>query len=438
MTDHDDFDRSLSERLRSLEGRVSGGTAPDITSIGSGSVRERRGWGRGALVVAGGFAAGLLLVLFLGGRLQPPTGRATATPQPTSSAIGSVAPSASVAPSPPSLSSLPGLIAFSRGGDVYTMRPDGSDVTRLTDDPISAEHPIAWLTDGSRLAYLRRPSPDGPAFDPNVFDSTLSLVLPDGSGAVELGVVQPWTSFSPDGTKVAFGGNGDPDAAGIAVLDLVDGTFTRLTHDGGSGPLWSPDGSHIAYVFGGTGLSLEVGTVTLDGHAMAIAPDPGQDSPIRWVEVGGTLKLVFDSFRGTDVSKFDHRPWVVNADGTGLQLLADSGLDPKLGESVLPSLLSPDGRWILSVCESADGRVCLAPSDGSEAPRVLASGPGMPADWFNATWSADSAFLVYSAGVGIDQATYINVLFLPDGEPIAITAPGSNDTRPVWQPVRDQ
>jgi hypothetical protein len=147
------------------------------------------------------------------------------------------------------------------------------------------------------------------------------------------------------------------------------------------------------------------------------------------------LKLVFDSFRGTD--GFAHYPWVVNADGTDVQLLADSGLDPKLAETVLPSSRSPDGHWILSVCESADGRVCVAPSDGSDAPRVLASGPGMPADWFNATWSADSAFLVYSAGVGIDQGTYINVLFLPDGEPIAITGPDSNDTSPVWQPVEE-
>ena len=104
MTDHDYFDRSLSERLQAHEARVPGGAAPDLATVGAGSARGRRarGW---ALVAAGGAAAGLLLVLFLGGRLQPPTGQATATPQPTSSASGSAAPSASVAPSPtPSIS----------------------------------------------------------------------------------------------------------------------------------------------------------------------------------------------------------------------------------------------------------------------------------------------------------------------------------------------
>ena len=103
MADHDDFDRALSERLRSHESRVPGATTPDLATIGRGSARERPAWGWGALVAAGGVAAGLLLVLFLGGRLQPPTGHATATPQPTSSASSSVAPSASVAPSQPTL-----------------------------------------------------------------------------------------------------------------------------------------------------------------------------------------------------------------------------------------------------------------------------------------------------------------------------------------------
>jgi hypothetical protein len=43
---------------------------------------------------------------------------------------------------------------------------------------------------------------------------------------------------------------------------------------------------------------------------------------------------------------------------------------------------------------------------------------------------------VFAAADGLDQPTYINVLLLPDGEPIAITAPGS-DTTPVWQPISD-
>src|SRR4026207_2410875 len=101
MTDHDDFDQRLSQRLRALEERVPGGTAPDLVGIGAGPARTRPSWGWGALGAAGGVAAGRRLVIFRGGRLHPPTGEATATPQPTSSASESVAPSGSVAPSPP-------------------------------------------------------------------------------------------------------------------------------------------------------------------------------------------------------------------------------------------------------------------------------------------------------------------------------------------------
>jgi Tol biopolymer transport system component len=439
MTDHDDFDRSLSERLRAYEARLPGGAAPDLATIGSGTARERPAWGWGALAGAGGVAAGLLLVIFLGGRLQPPTGQATATPQPTSSASGSVAPSASVAPSPPSLSSLPGLIAFSRDGDVYTMRPDGSAVTRLTDDPASTSGPVAWLTDGSRLVIARSDN----VSDPNApYPSTLTLVLPDGTDPIEVGIVSQQyapPTYSPDGTIIAFGGDGTPGSQGIVVLDLARGTLTQLSADGGhgwdalNGPLWSPDGMSIAYqAYDGT--SNDVRVVGLDGSPpVTLAPDPSEDFPIRWADVDGTLKLVFNSWRGTDQSKFAARPWVVNADGTDVQLLAESGLSSLLANHVLPSRTSPDGRWVMSTC---DGRLCVTPTDGSRPQRIIVS--AMISDGMSSpSFSADSAFLVYAAAVGIDQGTYINVLFLPDGDPIAITAPESNDTTPIWQPVQD-
>jgi dipeptidyl aminopeptidase/acylaminoacyl peptidase len=421
MTDHDEFDRSLSERLRAAEARVPGATAPDLATIGMRSARGRPAWGWGALVAAGGVAAGLLLVLFLGGRLQPPTGHATATPQPTSSASGTVAPSASIVPSAPSLSSLGGLIAFSRDGDVYTMRPDGSQVTQLTATTDAAELPVAWLADGSRLVIQSTPND-------NPYASTLSLLMPDGTVANELGVVYPIYSaamYSPDGTKIAFGGDGST-GSGIVILDLESGTFGQLTTDGGHGILWSPDGTRIAYQFHNTSTSSnDVGVVGLDGSAMTVAPHPSQDTPLRWVVVGGTLMMVFDSQRDTDETKFSARPWVVNSDGTGLQLLADSGLDPQFAEHATPTRISPDGAWVASTC---DFSLCLTPTDGGEA-LVFEGADGSDIWTFSPSWSPDLAHLAYADTRGIQ------IVFLPDGAAVTITPPCVSDSAPVWQPV---
>jgi hypothetical protein len=421
MTDHDEFDRSLSERLRAAEARVPAGNAPDLATTGERSARGRPAWGWRALVAAGGVAAGLLLVVLLGGRLQPPTGHATATPQPTSSASGTVAPSASTVPSAPTLSSLAGLIAFSRDGDVYTMRPDGSEVTQLTATTDAAELPVAWLADGSQLVIQSTPTD-------NPYASTLSLLMPDGTPVDELGVVYPIYSpamYSPDGTKIAFGGDGST-GSGIVILDLESGTFGQLTTDGGHGILWSPDGTRIAYGFFNTSNSSnDIGVVELDGSATTLAPHPTQDAPLRWVVVSGTLMLVFDSQRDTDETKFSARPWVVNADGTGLQLLADSGLDPQFAEHATPTRTSPDGAWVASTCEVS---LCLTPTDGSDQ-LVFEVAAGWDISALSPSWSPDLAHLAYAGTEGIQ------IVFLPTGERVGVSPPGMSDSAPVWQPV---
>ena len=446
MTEHhDDFDRSLGERLRAYESHVPGASAPDLTSIGaSSSRRPSTAWRRATLVAAGGVAAGLLFVLVLNGRFGPPTGDASQSPLPSSVATATPEASApaSVAPSPVDLAALPGLIAFSRDGDVYTMHPDGTEVSRLTDDPTSVAFPIAWLADGSKLVIGRNDNPG----DPNApYPVTLSLVMPDGTGAVDLGVVaKVWDSppsYSPDGTMMAFTGDGTA-GTGIAILNLVHGTLTQLTSDGGYGNdslvglLWSPDGTLIAYTASASdGISNDIWVVALDGSLpVTLAPDPTEDFPIRWTNAEGRLKLVFQSWRGTDQSKGADRPWVVNADGTDIQLLADSGLGAALANAVPPARISPDGRWAATLCEAI---LCLASTDGlGLTPIVDAQTTGWDFWRISPSWSPDSAFLAYSVVTDAASGRFaIKIASLDTGEIFTITGADASEWAPAWQPV---
>ena len=101
----------------------------------------------------------------------------------TTSAVGTTAQS----PSPPDATAgvVPpigpagnGLIAFSSGGDIWVVDPDGSDRRQLTSAP-GLEHSPAWSADGTRLAYWSQEALGAPA--------SVVVMDADGIGADDRG-----------------------------------------------------------------------------------------------------------------------------------------------------------------------------------------------------------------------------------------------------------
>jgi Tol biopolymer transport system component len=198
----------------------------------------------------------------------------------------------------------PGRIVFESDRDgnseIYSMDPDGTNVTRLTTSAAVDTQP-AFSPDGTRIAW----------------QSAGQIWLMNRDGTNKQALTSLGTNgapaFSPDGTKIAFESNrgGTYD---IFVMN-VDGTAqTNLTNDAGGddvGATWSPDGTKLAFDSNRTE-DRDVYTMNADGTGQTdlTSTSPSLDSDPDWSPDGS--KLLFVSARGGPTSV-----WSMNADGSG-------------------------------------------------------------------------------------------------------------------------
>jgi TolB protein len=134
--------------------------------------------------------------------------------------------------------------------EIYVMRADGTDVRRLTTNEEFDAAP-SWSPDGQRIAFARISEPGTAAARGGIF-----VLDADGGGEEQLtDVVVPTFDFapawSPDGTRIAFA-RSSPSAGpelfkvGLYVVTLEGGAVTKLTSEAGE-PDWSPDGTRLAF-----------------------------------------------------------------------------------------------------------------------------------------------------------------------------------------------
>jgi glycosyltransferase A (GT-A) superfamily protein (DUF2064 family) len=111
---------------------------------------------------------------------------------------------------------------------LYVVNPDGSNFRRLTGSLTIGDVHATWAPDGRTIAVSA--------------NNEISLFDADGTNARPLVKPGDGPAWSPTGDRIAYHGDG-----GIWTVH-PDGTApTQLTNDGGMEPEWSPDGAQLFY-----------------------------------------------------------------------------------------------------------------------------------------------------------------------------------------------
>lgn len=194
--------------------------------------------------------------------------------------------------------------------EIYTMNPDGSDQTRLTDNPASEMWPI-WSPDRNRIAFQSNRDGNYEIYVMNANGSNQTRLTNNPSSDYNL-------AWSPYGNKITFHSQRDGNDE-IYVINL-DGTNTiNLTNNPASDqyPDWSPDGSKIAFYSDRDGND-EIYVMNADGSGQTrLTDDSLIDANPSWSQDGS--KIVFYSYRDGNAEIY-----TMNSDGTGQTRLTDN------------------------------------------------------------------------------------------------------------------
>ena len=315
--------------------------------------------------------------------------------------------------------------------DIYVKMIGTSDMLRLTTDPAMDIMP-SWSPDGKQIAYVRL-GPDG---------NRVHLVSPLGGSDRKLSdfpLAFSTPSWSPDSrwmavARAAKGGPFVPACDGFYLLPVNGGEPRALPipHESGDtcGPLFAPDGRHLAYLSGSGFFAQHIAVVDLGpDYVPTGAPRRVTRRPIypegskAWTRDGKSLLYVqwgiqrlwrvdiagdraaqpveiagFGSIRPTVAASRDRLVFVKEQEDTDIYRF-------ELGHAAEPLItstsrdgnpqFSPDGRRVVFESErTGEHEVWLAEADGS-SPRQLTHGPGLMQG--SPRWSPDGRRIAFDS-----------------------------------------
>jgi hypothetical protein len=268
---------------------------------------------------------------------------------------------------------------FDQGIDiyVYVFGPDGEilDFVNLTadgPDQREASSPVSWSPDLSQIVYAAE-LPDG---NQEIF--VVDVATGDKQNISNHPARDVGPTFSPDGTKIAFGSDRDTGGeTNLYVMDADGSNVTRVTvhDDRDSSADWSPDGERIVFRRRISGNS-DIWTVNADGSgAQFLVGGPAGEYDPDWSPDGSTIAFISDEQGSFDIWTFPAEGITTIGAPPSLEAALATRITDHPGNEEYPEW-TPDGEYILFNSDRHGVQdVWMMRADGSDQTALLFTYP---------------------------------------------------------------
>lgn len=297
---------------------------------------------------------------------------------------------------------------------VYTINPDGSDLTKIGELGIAS---FKWSPDGTRIAFI---GPDGELWIADAQGMNASRVE-----LANMERLQPWIGFgvswSPDGTEIVascvFYLSADDYITELCTINVETGEVEKLTDapdDYKYAPSWSPDGS----------------------NQRLLATVPQLAGPVSWSPEGKQLMYAARGEEGCGDDIYLDEIYLIDVEqGISVNLTNSPGMD-----DCFP-VWSPDGTRIAFSSHKRMGteQIYVMNADGSNVIQ-LTDGRDEKLDFYWPSWSPDGKRIAFTGELvrlGPESEQWCGIFVMDIDSHSMTELIGSKDVNygpPVWSP----